>query len=552
MCRDKSVRAERCACDTSEARQKRRLNAKARSSYAPLVQTASGQMTSLSEETIKDAETPYSAEQIRSEIANLHDFGDNPDFRHSGSEKKMLEYNKRLQNIGMGIEYLAENKYGAPQDHEIREKVRATEDRVLDEIAQVRADAQLLKNTYKEAFMEADKQLSEVANRTTHPIIRERVEYWQEHCPEIYARREEMGLKQSEAQQAIWDAGSKMNQVLEAKKELFEKRNEAVKQALEEVGVVFADPSTLNVSADSHKKADKSLRGALKYYPQEWIDNSNKNTNLELRIKDSKGRAHYSGGSYQKKYVTHDTLWVEQKPDGWKPDRRNRDDDRYSETEPDGSYTDPKTGVHHSAYGRAGQTSWVYRSYSYKTQEEKPKGRSWEKREYENYRGEVETVWRRPNQRRTLSEVNVAAELTVTNDQVVRVGTDKGFRVALHEFGHRVEATTPIVTNFSSGFLSERAGIISADGEAVPEQLTSIYTDKSKIEYGYKDSFPNHYMGKIYRGSVHKEILSMGMESLFAGTQGGFAGIENFKPDPQYKRFIIGVLASSATKRADN
>jgi hypothetical protein len=55
-------------------------------------------------------------------------------------------------------------------------------------------------------------------------------------------------------------------------------------------------------------------------------------------------------------------------------------------------------------------------------------------------------------------------------------------------------------------------------------------------------------MGKIYSGSSYTEILSMGMESLFAGTNGGFVGMDNNKPDADYKKFILGVLASSAKK----
>ena len=40
----------------------------------------------------------------------------------------------------------------------------------------------------------------------------------------------------------------------------------------------------------------------------------------------------------------------------------------------------------------------------------------------------------------------------------------------------------------------------------------------------------------------------MGMEYLFAGTNGGLAGLGNHKADADYKKFILGVLASSVKK----
>jgi len=38
----------------------------------------------------------------------------------------------------------------------------------------------------------------------------------------------------------------------------------------------------------------------------------------------------------------------------------------------------------------------------------------------------------------------------------------------------------------------------------------------------------------------------MGMETLFAGTHDSFLGSDEYAPDADYKRFMLGVLASSA------
>lgn len=51
--------------------------------------------------------------------------------------------------------------------------------------------------------------------------------------------------------------------------------------------------------------------------------------------------------------------------------------------------------------------------------------------------------------------------------------------------------------------------------------------------------------GKIQVGRA-TEVLSMGMETLFAGTNSGFAGMLRMKADPDSKKFILGLLASSS------
>ena len=67
MCRTKDVREERCACDTSEARQNRRKNAGARSSYASLVQEP---VESKALPVIVKTE-PFTVESVKDDIAEL-------------------------------------------------------------------------------------------------------------------------------------------------------------------------------------------------------------------------------------------------------------------------------------------------------------------------------------------------------------------------------------------------------------------------------------------------------------------------------------------------
>lgn len=57
------------------------------------------------------------------------------------------------------------------------------------------------------------------------------------------------------------------------------------------------------------------------------------------------------------------------------------------------------------------------------------------------------------------------------------------------------------------------------------------------------DNFTNIYMGKDYRGDA-TEVMSMGMEGVFAGAYGGFIGVGGEKPDLEVRDLVLGVLAS--------
>lgn len=553
MCRTKDVREERCACDTSEARQNRRKNAGARTSYASLVQEP---VESKALPVIVKTD-PFTIESVKDDIAELKTLSQ--DLRAAGatSDEVFTAYDKKLNAIGTGIEYLAEQKYGAPTDEQLRDEVKEASQLAL-------INKGIMRNEMKEKQAEQDaleEKLKVHADRNTHPIMRERFAVWEEKEPEIYAAYIAVNKEAADLSSKIF--GSANTEVVDAAKELLEKRNEAIQKALKDVGVVFADPETVRFSEDSHKDAVKSLKLALAYYPQSWVDASNaQHMNRELRIKRSTGRAHYSSMKAQNKFTHRTEAYVIQKPHDWKPDPHDYYESQYIDLKGEKTWTDPVSGIVHSSYGRFGDTDpkshWVSMTYEYSKSAGVPKGDGWEKVEHYETKyvsgegmvktGEMVTRYRKPKTTRSRASSTYMAELTVTKDSTVFVGNDKGMRVAMHEFAHRVEATSPYVTAYEEAFLKRRAGHLSgADNSAVePEKLTSIYEGGKKKEMGYKDNFPTHYMGKVYSGSNYKEILSMGMESVFAGTNGGLAGLNNHKPDADYKKFILGVLASSA------
>ena len=98
----------------------------------------------------------------------------------------------------------------------------------------------------------------------------------------------------------------------------------------------------------------------------------------------------------------------------------------------------------------------------------------------------------------------------------------------LHEFGHRIEYTTPGVQDLEKEFYQRRT-----KGESL-KWLGSGY---KKNEQTRRDDFTDEYMGKDY-GRDAWEILSMGLEGVFYGNY------ELYEKDQDYFDFILGLLAA--------
>jgi hypothetical protein len=558
MCRDRIEGQRRCPCDTSEARRLRRQNSAARDGYAALAEKPV-EPKSL---PVVQVTEPYTTESIQAEIASLHTLAAEMKAQNADSNAIMLAYDKKLNVIGAGVEYLAETKYGSPTDAEL---VSAVEMATLKAEADAMERRNELRNKLEISNIEEARireKLSVHADRETHPIIKERHAVWEEKDPENYAALQAKIEEGRELSQTLFSGpGRTRTDIIAARRELLEKRNEAMLSALKEVGVVFADPESIEFSDDSHADAVKSLKNALPFYPQSWVDASNASNRVRpLRIKRSKGRAHYSSSRGQNTFTHKTEAWIVRKPIDWKPDPHDPEDSKYISLEGKDSWVDPKSGIVHEDWYGDSETSrsWVSISYEYAPKGTTPKGKSWEKVEhYESIyvsgegmkrTGNLITRYRKPRMERSRASTTYKAELTVTKDSEVHVGNDAGMRVALHEFAHRVEGTTQVVTAYEEAFLKRRAGHLNPDSSSSvePEQLTKIYAGKKEV--GFKDNFPSHYMGKVYADSSYREIFSMGMESLFAGTNGALAGLGNHKADADYKKFILGVLASSVKK----
>lgn len=393
MCRPKNEEDRRCSGNTSTARKLRRHNLMARNKY-------SNQVIARVEPKTKPfprESAPLTIENIQDEIQSAKRIGTKAKVIKSHSVFA-LQYDDQLKMIGAGIEYIAESEYNAPTDNHIREIYHEVFDRILPKVRMYEDEAMAEGKNEAQASLEAEVKFR----------------------PELVAEL----------------------------KPLFEKRSEAFLKALKDVGVEFAEPTSLQCSPNSDPDAENSLRLAMHYFPRSWVDASNKlhNEEIPLYVKNSKSRAHYKG-------LTGDV-----------------------------------DGVIEQTY----------------------------------------------------------AEITVTQDSDRLVGEDSGMSIAMHEFSHRVEHSVLGIKRIEKFFLDRRAGHYPTDGSVIPEEATVIYEGMfGYTEKGYKDNLPTHYMGKLYDGDV-REILSMGMESLFAGAHGGFVGIMETDADPEYKQLILGMLASTS------
>lgn len=119
------------------------------------------------------------------------------------------------------------------------------------------------------------------------------------------------------------------------------------------------------------------------------------------------------------------------------------------------------------------------------------------------------------------------------NGDVIAVSgkRDEALRCAIHELGHRLEATNPVVLKLEEEFYNRRTA-----GESLEtlKRVTgnSSYSSKEKTR---KDNFLNPYMGKDYGGKAY-ELVSMGLEMLYTQPH------ELIK-DPDYAKFILGIVA---------
>lgn len=622
MCRDLNHAGNRgkvrCDCDTSAARQARRLRARAHAEYST-GGPASEDVTTIA--STAPAHPQVSIERVQAlqdEIKQLDaNYGTLP--YHKNDEGKfiyevgerefdnkvdaMLYTNELLEaktvEAGSVISALADERSGVTLEEiqnyyqteiaKVEEQLdegyvrpippeqKAKEEAELAAARQAIEDAQVAIDAYEAEHVDdyPHETLSGFASRLQ---VYRRDNPNDEEANAKYAHLNELGrlhrvslLNKSvvERDQKAWlntarDRHSKLKSEYGRSEpvigEMLKKRAEAYLEVLAEVRQMGG--VELKVSADSHKASAKVLQSALRYYPADWIEASNKATSSrELRIKKTTARAHYSDGAYQKSSKRMPSIRSRVEVVGadgqWQPDPGYIHDQGAIAIRPPGGgagyarYELPN-GYSYEAYCEANEVMVVrpdyevYHSY-YGTPETSP-GRGWKQvtTVRKNAAGEeMESKdWVRQRTRAYESTRTLKAEITISESHSGFQTDEKGgFTVALHEFAHRVESTSPErISRIESAFLERRRK--ASEGDEAKAKLTKIYQTR-KREVGYEDEFANRYMGKVYAGQRHKELLSTGMEALFGGSYGGLAGTAGLRRDDDMQQLILGLLATS-------
>jgi hypothetical protein len=137
-------------------------------------------------------------------------------------------------------------------------------------------------------------------------------------------------------------------------------------------------------------------------------------------------------------------------------------------------------------------------------------------------------------------------QILVKNDST----SVNGQATAYHEFAHRVESVVAdgAIMRQEEAWLRRRT---TNPETGVREDNSAIYPrmpgqSMIDMEIGRRNSFFHHYVGKEYIGSNHREVLSMGAESIFAGTNSALMGLsDDVKADHDHKGFILGIFATA-------
>lgn len=118
---------------------------------------------------------------------------------------------------------------------------------------------------------------------------------------------------------------------------------------------------------------------------------------------------------------------------------------------------------------------------------------------------------------------------------------------AYHEAVHSFEASVGdghMMARLQDAFLKRRTTV-----EGKQNKLRNIIPTNSisEMEFVREGGFMHIYIGREYANTtVHKEVLSVGAESLFAGKMGSFRGLDKpQREDLDHRSFTLGMFASA-------
>jgi len=148
------------------------------------------------------------------------------------------------------------------------------------------------------------------------------------------------------------------------------------------------------------------------------------------------------------------------------------------------------------------------------------------------------------------SKTNKVLRPEIVVPQVTAGADDEMYAKATsyHEFAHRVESVVAngAIMRQEEAWLRRR----TTDPETgIREDTSYIYPVLPgmgilDVEIGRRGTFAHHYIGKEYVSNSHREVLSTGAESIFAGSFAALSGLDGkTKADPDHKAFTLGIFA---------
>ena len=577
MCRDNSHGGRRCPHDTSEARRLRRHNAGAKAEYAG--QAHKSVVASADIESVSISPTPsISIETVKEKIAELDELKaeyerinletppwvNKPSDPNAIAEERVSRFDMltqimekqeaKLVEIGDSITQLAVQRTGQADDaissyvKERGEFLNSAIDKIdevnIPKIKQLEEEMKELKANASDALKAQartayDWKYVAQNNSPESAEAEELLTAWNAKQTEIYALKAEAEPLKVEARQVL---GTGHPVVVE----MLKKNADTYKEILSEIRPLGGE---IQVSDNSDKKKTKVLQAVADIYPAAWIEASNKG--VALRVKKTTARAHYTNGAYQKSYklVSMDSFSFQDSD--WTPDPN---DGRYSDWKKvEGEEYVKEDGYTYSFTLRPNQSVWIspkyeiFSTWRHRSREGVPVGNGWQSYTYDSTHTAEdgtktvtqETGYRRVRKERKMVEAKRQAELLIDGDMSNLYLEREGSATAIHEFAHRVEATSGgFIPRMEEQFLRRRT--TAPDGTR--EKLTVLYTGKKEV--ARPDNFVSDYIGKEYN-DIYREVLSMGAEAIFGGNHGGLQGASGRKSDPDMKSFILGLFAAA-------
>lgn len=523
MCRAKSVGGRRCPCDDPIRRSAQRKARRARraadglSSPAPDITMSKPARTYDPHELRALAETVSAAYGAQgTTVDDVRAARDILTREHGGAVQALIAIGNAVRDEGerrSGIDLSAARDELAAETEQIKEAAVAVQERMRLAVRQTRAAAENITGSFAER-----RQVLASGQRHHESTMRS----GREELNELRARSAEIEERIRAARTGLADG---------------------YRSALADIREMGGRDLAFHES--TKPAARKAFNEAANVYPSQWLDRSNESQAIYATI--TRSRAHYSRGAARTtRKMGNDIMRVSVTSLA----EANEFASKYA-----GSAYYDATIVDERDDMRSGGIIVEVARYDVRwsaSAEQKPKGRGWQLHTWtEN--GEECTVWRRPVRKTVQQMDEVTPEIRTNVTTPLVDGTSTTYAVATHELAHRMEHVLPQITHMESDFLAYRT--TGADGSR--EQQTPIYGGRrgKNAEVGYEDSFALHYSGKTYGAQPghdsghHYELLSTGVEALFAGRHGSQAGLGHldgqYSNDDEYRAFVLGVMATA-------